>query len=119
MQIFNKKSKQPFYNPIWQNNTHIKYLRGFLNGLDRKNFKLLVVFGERCTIKKMNIDSENVSVIKCENLNNTLNTMIQESDLKLYLDDVDDIYSRLKPFTLKTEHEKIVHIENINRNIAR
>ena len=119
MQMLNKHSKQPFYNPIWQNNTHIKYLNNFLNDIDTKYFRSLIVFGERCSIKKMNVESKNVTVIKYENLISTLNTMMKNSSLKLSLDDVETIYSRLKPFTLKTEREKLVHIENIKRNITK
>lgn len=115
MQMFNKNAKQPFYNPIWQNNTHIKYLNSFLNDLDRKYFKSLIVFGDKCSIKKMNVVSEDVKVIRREDLDNTLESMIKSSKVRLSLDEIEDIYSRLKPFTLKTEEEKMEHIDNVRK----
>lgn len=113
MQTFPNGYKQRFYNPIWQNNTHIKHLNNLLNHLDREYFKSIIVFSERCSIKKMNVVSERVKVLKRENLYNTLNSMINTSTVNLSIQEIDHIYSRLTPYILKTEEEKRRHIEEM------
>ena len=64
MQTLENRHKEKFYNPIWQNNTHIKYLIKLLNA-NEEFIKSIIVFSDRCTIKKMEVSSENVSVINC------------------------------------------------------
>ena len=113
MQTFPNGYKQRFYNPIWQNNTHIKHLNNSLNDLDKEYFKSIIVFSERCSIKKMNVVSKNVKVLKRENLYSTLNSMINTSTVNLSIQEIDNIYSRLTPYILKTEEEKREHIQNI------
>lgn len=98
MQTFENGYKQPFYNPIWQNNTHIKHLNNYLDEQDRKHFKSIIVFSERCKIKKMNMISKDLEVVKREDLYNTLDTMLDRSKVNLSFKEIDDIYKRLSPF---------------------
>lgn len=56
------KEKHSFYNPIKQNQTHIKWLRSYI-GEEIPLFSI-IVFSERCELKKVTITSRDIKVIK-------------------------------------------------------
>ena len=68
MHTLKNRQKEKFYNPLWQNNTHIEYLKKLLK-IDENYIKSIIVFSERCNIKTIVGDSENVKVINRYNLN--------------------------------------------------
>ena len=47
-----KVDKFHFYNPVWQNNAHIKALENYLGGV---NAYSIIVFGDDCELKDVNI----------------------------------------------------------------
>lgn len=47
------KTKNKFLNPIWQNKKHIKYLSKVLVDVQLRS---LIVFSERCELKKVNVE---------------------------------------------------------------
>lgn len=56
---FKKVDKNKFYNPIWQNNSHISALRnhcGFVEAFS------IIAFGDNCELKDINWNSSNVEV---------------------------------------------------------
>ncbi len=112
-QTFKTGHKEKFYNPIWQNNTHIKYLKKYLKDIDDKYFKSIIVFSERCTLKNIYTQSKNVKVINRYNLSKLLNKMVKESNTVFTKDEIENIYSRLKDFTCVSNEVKEKHIENI------
>jgi hypothetical protein len=113
-QTFKTGKKEKFYNPIFQNNTHLKHLKNVLYNIDPKIFKSIIVFSERCTLKKIDLSSSDVQVIKRNNLQQTLNRLIHNSEIVLSKDRVDEIYRSLKIYTLVKDDVKRKHIENIN-----
>ena len=56
------KQKNQFYNPILQNKTHVKWMRNYV-GEEVPLFSI-IVFSERCELKKVTVESPNVKVIK-------------------------------------------------------
>lgn len=56
------RQKNRFYNPIKQNRTHIKWLQKYVSG-DIPLFSI-IVFSERCELKKVEVESTDVKVIK-------------------------------------------------------
>ncbi len=56
------KQKNQFYNPILQNETHVKWMRNYV-GEDVPLFSI-IVFSERCELKKVTIESPDVKVVK-------------------------------------------------------
>lgn len=117
MQTFKTGKKEKFYNPIWQNNTHIKYLKKLLNDIDGKYYRSLIVFSERCTIKKMESYSDDVKVIKRYDLARVLNNSINISKAVLSEDEIEGIYNKIKPYTNVDESVKKQHIRNLNRSL--
>ena len=107
MQTFKTGKKDRFYNPIWQNNTHIKYLKKQLPQIEDNIIKSLIVFSERCSIKEMHTSSDNVYVIK------TMQNILDVSKQVISPDEIINIYNKLKPYTNVSEDVKMKHIENI------
>lgn len=64
------KMKNKFYNPIKQNDLHIEYLRKYL-GLDFPFFSI-IAFSERCELKKIKLERNDVFVIKRDYLYSTI-----------------------------------------------
>lgn len=102
--------KYRFYNPIWQNNNHIKSLEKVL-----PNIKLnsLIVFSERCQLKKVNVDKK--LVIKRNELKDRI--LMDKENKVLSKEEVDNIYNKLKQYGNKTNKEKKEHINRIKQNI--
>ena len=56
-----KSYKEKFYNPIFQNNTHVKYLKTFVE----KTIPIhsIITFSDRCTLMNVYFQSSKVNVI--------------------------------------------------------
>ena len=94
-QSFKTGRKERFYNPILQNKIHIKYLSKALN-LDEKYMKSIIVFSERCTLKKIEVTSENVRVINRYNLVKVIEKLIKNSEKVFGEKEINNMYSDLK-----------------------
>lgn len=106
-----KVNKYHFYNPIWQNNTHIKYLRKYLND-DIKMFSL-ITFSNRGDLKDITVNSPDVYVCNHSELANILRG-IRENTPDILLDEqIDNIYNKLLPLTNLNTAAKQQHINDI------
>jgi hypothetical protein len=117
-QVFKGGRKEKFYNPIWQNNTHIKHLALLLRDIEAKHFKSIIVFSERCTLKKLEVYSENIKVVNRYDLTKTINSLISDSDSILTEEQTTEIYNTLKPHTRVSDDVKSAHVENIKSKRA-
>ena len=106
------KQKNRFYNPVKQNKTHIKWLRNYL-GEDIPLFSI-IVFSERCELKKIIVNSSDVKVIKRDRTYATVRDIWDENPDVLSEDKVNEIYDRLKELTNVDAAVKTEHINNIN-----
>jgi len=112
MQTLQNGQKEKFYNPIWQNKTHIKYLMKLLN-IDETIVKSIIVFSDRCTLKKLEVQSENVKVINRYNLNKTIEKLIHNSPKVFEEGKIIELYYELKPYTCASKEVKEKHINQI------
>lgn len=102
-----KSRKEHFYNPIFQNRTHIKYLKSVIG--DDVPVHSVIVFSERCTLKKLTV-SDDVNVIR---RNHVLWTVKKILEMSSEIADPESLYNILKPYTEVSDEEKKKHIENI------
>jgi hypothetical protein len=102
--IYKKKYKFP--NPIWQNKKHIKYL---YNIVKTPHINSIIVFSERCELRKINIDT--IPVIKRNDLKNIINNY--SSNIVFNNEQIDKFYEMLKHYGNKSDFEKMEHIERI------
>lgn len=105
--------KKKFYNPIMQNNTHIKYLKKQVG--ESVPCHNIVVFSERCTLKSITIkpDAE-YKVIQRNNLRQTVDEMTSRHPV-LSPEQIEAIFNQLYPYTQVTEEVKQAHIQQINQ----
>lgn len=104
--------KHHFYNPVWQNNSHIKHLKKYLN--IKTNIFSLITFSDRGDLMNINVTSQNVYICNhcyvskvIRNIWNSNPDVLNESEINL-------IYNKLLSLTNKTKAGKIQHIQNIN-----
>lgn len=103
--------KNRFYNPIKQNRTHLKWLGQFLGG--EVPLFSIVVFSERCELKKINVTSPDIKVIKRDRTYATVRKIWETVDDVLSDDQIEALYSKLKTLTNADEAVKLAHIKDI------
>ena len=109
--IYNKKSY--FYNPIKQNQTHIKSINKILQ-LDEKMYESLIIFN-KSEIKKMFVSSSRTYVMNIQKFRFYMSQQDKLQD-KITKEEVDRIYNILQKYTQITEEEKIRQImQNQNK----
>lgn len=105
------RQKNRFYNPIKQNRTHIKWLQKYV-GADVPLFSI-IVFSERCELKKVELESTDIKVIKRDRTYAAVRD-IWDSHADA-VDDVDALYEKLKVLTNVDKAVKAAHIADIER----
>ncbi len=106
--------KNRFYNPIKQNRTHLKWLNNYLNAekLEVPLFSI-IVFSERCKLKKVITYSEGIVVIKRDKIYKNVKRLWDASADVLSDEQVELIYEKLKLYTNVDEAVKAAHVQNI------
>ena len=102
-----------FYNPIRQNNTHIKYLEKLLQ-IGEEKYTSLITFNSSANLKKITVESENVYVIAYNSLSKFLKNEKAKPD-RLTSEEINQLYERLLPLTQVTKAQKQQHIDNIKK----
>lgn len=115
MQTFPNGKKHRLFNPIWQNNGHIKALKSLLESKGDSLYKSYIIFSERCTLKKINVKNPNVKVIKRNTLIKSIKNDLEQSLKLLTIEEIDEFYKALQPYTCVTQEVKKAHIEHIKR----
>lgn len=105
--------KNRFYNPILQNKTHIKSIRRYV--AESTPIFSLIVFSERCKLKKVTWESPEVEVINRDETYAAIKTIWNQNPDVLSSDQVMLFYERLLPFTQVSEDVKKRHIDAIKR----
>lgn len=104
--------KNKFYNPIRQNRTHIKVLAEFLEK-PVSDFISYIVFSERCTLKKVPENTEDIIIVRRPNMLKKLRAQLENTQVKYTHAEIQAMADKLIPLTNKDESEKQQHIENI------
>lgn len=112
MQSFKSGEKHQFYNPIKQNETHVKKLADYLN-ISAFSFYSYIVFSDRCELKKIPGDTDQVHVIRRCTLLWRMKDELTNRRTIYSEQDVDDIFFRLLPLTTATKAEKQEHVQKV------
>lgn len=104
--------KNKFYNPIRQNRTHIKALSEYL-GKPMSEFTSYIIFSERCTLKKVPEDTDDIIIVRRPNMLKKLRATLKTAQSKYDHDEIQSMANRLISLTNKDALEKQQHIENI------
>lgn len=111
-----RSHKEHFYNPIMQNRSHIKHLKAFLG--EQLPMRSIIVFSDRCTLKSVQIRSNDISVINRYNVAQVVSGVCNQIPNDLLTDnDITEIYNKLYPYTQVDEIAKMQHVVNIHNNL--
>lgn len=111
-----RSHKEKFYNPVFQNNTHVKYLKSLIG--NELPIYSIITFSDRCTLMNVNIKNSNVNVINRYQVYNLISSIYNNNpDDILSADQINEIYNKLYPYTQVDDITKQKHIDNINNNI--
>ena len=105
------KQKNSFYNPVKQNRTHLKWLQKYVG----ENVPLfsIIVFSERCELKKVEMISSDIKVIKRDWTYATVRDIWDSHEDAVSDEDVEALYENLKKLTNVSDAVKAAHIANI------
>jgi len=112
-QTLRGKKKNRFYNPVWQNSGHITALKEVL-GIDDELIESYVVFSERCTLKKVSVNTERVYLMKRNQLKRVLQKVMEEKNYKLSALEVTEINDQLKKYIHVGVDVKESHVSALN-----
>lgn len=102
-----------FYNPTKQNKSHIKFLNKIL-GIPIEKYISFIIFNSNATLKDITIESDNLFVIQIKSLKKQLLKLSERPNI-LTIDDINNIYDTLLPFTQVTEEQKKKHIADVEK----
>ena len=104
--------KYKFYNPLWQNDTHIRVLQKILRDKN-VNIYSYIVFGNDCTLKDVRLSQSNYYVIQRRELLKSVLENAMYYGRVLSNEDIDNLYRMLLPYTEVSLEEKETHNRNI------
>ncbi len=108
--------KKQFLNPLLQNQSHIVQMKRHL-GLDEEiPVYSIVVFSDRCIVKKMTVSDINRQVTTWKKLRHTVRKFAGRQPEVLDRVQIEEWYDRLYPYTQVSKREKQEHIRNIQRH---
>ena len=105
------KQKNRFYNPIKQNQSHIKWLGRYVGA--PIPFYSIIVFSERCELKQVTLERGSVKVIKRDRVYAAVRSIWENDDDVLSEEAVRELYEKLKPLTEVGQAVKTAHIDSI------
>ena len=111
----NQTQRFHFFNPIMQNNLHIKHLSKYLNDTNIK-YHSYIVFGKNCELKNVNVTNPNYRVITISDLLLDVSVQIEQYDDNLSDEQIEEIFNKLYPLTQVSNEVKDEHIKNIIKN---
>lgn len=111
-----KSHKEHFLNPIMQNKLHTKWLKNLIQD-ESIPIHSIIVFSERCTLKKVSVSSADVAVIKRDNVRRTVAKIDSGTGDVLSSNKVLELYEKLYPCSQASAELKQAHIDGINSRL--
>ena len=106
--------KNRFYNPLWQNETHIRSLK-YILGDNTIPYYSYVVFGDDCELKNVQLVSGNHTVTFYSYLLRSISERAANNGCILSDERMAEIYKKLIKFTGATEEQKQRHVNEIRK----
>lgn len=107
-------TKNRFYNPIKQNQNHIKCIRQKLGKYSTVPMHNIIVFSDYCEFKKIENDSS-AWIVKVEDLYRIIWQIEQETEPRLTEDDIEWISLKLTSDEVSGDSVVAEHVLNVNR----
>ncbi len=113
---FKQTEKHHFYNPVWQNQSHIKALRYYL-GSSAPMYSV-IVFSNRGELKSITHIPNEIRVIQTGELSYYMSNVLESFPEAISKNEVDSIHARLVQHTNVVVETKIEHLSNIESRKA-
>ena len=111
-----KSHKEQFYNPIMQNQTHIRYLQNVVGS--QTPMHSIIVFSDRCTLKNIQLQTHQAAVVNRYDILPVVSAIWDQTPANLLTTNaISKIYDMLYPFTQVDSTTKAQHIANINNHL--
>ncbi len=112
-----KSRKNSFYNPVAQNRNHIKYLRQYVR--DDIPVYSVIVFSQRCTLKKITVNSADTYVRKRNDLPILVSDIcLRSKGSSLGKGEIADLYKKLSKYMNASSEVKEEHVNSIKHRHA-
>ncbi|MBR3692099.1 MAG: topoisomerase DNA-binding C4 zinc finger domain-containing protein [Clostridia bacterium] len=99
-----------------QNRSHIKHLKSLLG--EQFPMRSIIVFSDRCTLKSVQIKSNDISVINRYDVSSVVSAICNQTPTDILSEsNITELYNKLYPFTQVDEFAKAQHITNIRNNL--
>lgn len=105
--------KYHFYNPVWQNESHISVLREHCPST--VPVYSIIVFSGNCEFKNLTINRLNTKVVKSHELSGAISELAQNSKIELTDAAVNSIYNSLLSYTHADIKTKNKHINDVQK----
>ena len=115
------KTKNRFCNPLKQNCTHIKWLSSYMSQFSSIRIPMysVIVFSERCELKKVPDDSKAVIICKRDSLYRKIRKIWDTLPDTFSERDIEATYNILIRLTNVSDAQKQAHIDSINKRAHR
>lgn len=118
--IMNSGKITTFYNPVWQNEGHIRMLKRLLPEVEARYFYSYIVFGGSCQLKKMKVKRKHARVLKAEELRSVFRRNMRFRFRVFRRNQIQAIAEKLEcyqksSFKIKYEHKKQIKIIKSNK----
>lgn len=88
--------KEKFYNPIFQNRMHVKYLKNLIG--NKYPIYSIIAFSDKCFFKEINVGNK-IPVIHYENLQTEITALYNKTHNTVLTDtDISELYDKLKTY---------------------
>ena len=114
-QMLNSYTKKRFYNPIWQNRTHIRALSNYTN-INKSKIKSYIVFSDRCELKAIPPNTSECIITKIDLFLYAIYNDINNRKKIFTVEEVNQIEEKLKPITNVSQEVKNKHIQDIEKS---
>ena len=113
-QMLNSYTKKRFYNPVWQNRTHIRALSDYAS-IEQSKIKSYIVFSDRCELKAVPPNTDKCIITKIDSFFNVICNDINNRKKIFTVEEVNQIEEKLKPITNVSQEVKNKHIQDIEK----
>ena len=112
-QVFPNRKKFSFYNPIKQNETHIRALQHVFRYIPTEAYTNLVVFSDRCELKKIHYTQRQTHVLKRPALRKLMKELTTKNKTLFTPAEVINIYTGLKEYAITDAATIEQHKQNV------
>lgn len=114
-QTLEGRHKNRFYNPIIQNQAHVKALAACL-GLAEGDFKSYIVFSERCELRKVPVDTDAYTICQRQHLLKVLRKDVGGKERRYSDEEFDALVAKVEQLAAtSTDEAKAEHVEQAQR----